>query len=64
MKIQFIEQQKIATKIADIFSPKQKNIYINKGLNIKKEFEDEKIENYFPTIDTIYNKKFIQELDN
>ena len=64
MKIQFIEQQKIATKIADIFSPKQKNIYINQGLNKKKEFEDEKIENYFPTIDTIYNKKFIQELES
>ena len=64
MKIQFIEQQKIATKIADIFSPKQKRIYINKGLKIKKEFVDAKIDKYFPTIDTIYNKKFIQELEN
>ena len=64
MKMQFIEQQKLATKIADIFSPKQKNIYINKGLAIKKEFEDKNIENYFPTIDTIYDKKFIQELEN
>ena len=64
MKAQFIEQQKIATKIADIFSPNQKEIYLNKGLEIKKEFKQNKIENYFPTIDTIYENKFIQEFKN
>ena len=64
MKFQFIEQQKIATKIADIFSQNQKDIYINQGLEIKKEFEEKNIENYFPTIDTIYNNKFIQDFNN
>ncbi len=64
MKVQFIEQQKIATNIADIFSSKQKNIYIKKGLETKKEFEEKKIENYFPTIDTIYDKKCVQDLEN
>lgn len=64
MKAQFIEQQKIATKIADIFSPNQKEIYLNKGFEIKKEFNQNKIDNYFPTIDTIYDNKFIQEFKN
>ena len=64
MKAQFIEQQKIATKIADIFSPNQKEIYLNKGLEIKKEFKQNKIENYFPTIDKIYENKFIQDFKN
>ena len=64
MKLQFIEQQKIATKIANIFSPEQKKIYIQKGLENKKEFKEEGIENYFPTIDTIYDKKFILDLQN
>ena len=64
MKAQFIEQQKIATKIADIFSPNQKEIYLNKGLEIKKEFKQNKIDNYFPTIDTIYENKFIQDFKN
>ena len=64
MKTQFIEQQKIATKIADIFSPNQKEIYLNKGLEIKKEFKQNKIDNYFPTIDTIYENKFIQDFKN
>ena len=61
MKAQFIEQQKIATKIADIFSTNQKEIYLNRGLQMKKEFKQNKIENFFPTIDTIYENKFIQE---
>ena len=64
MKAQFIEQQKIATKIADIFSPNQKEIYLSKGLEIKKEFKQNKIENYFPTIDKIYENKFIQDFKN
>ena len=64
MKAQFIEQQKIATKIADIFSPNQKEIYLNKGVEIKKEFKQNKIENYFPTIDKIYENKFIQDFKN
>ena len=64
MKAQFIEQQKIATKIADIFSPNQKEIYLNKGLEIKKEFKQNKIENYFPTIDKMYENKFIQDFKN
>ena len=63
MKMLFIEQQKIATNIADVFSVKQKDIYIKKGTEIKKEFEENKIENFFPTIDTIYDKKYIQELE-
>jgi hypothetical protein len=63
MKMLFIEQQKIATSIADIFSDNQKNIYIKKGSEIKKEFEQQKFENFFPTIDTIYDKKYIQELE-
>ena len=63
MKMLFIEQQKIATSIADIFSVNQKNIYIKKGSEIKKEFELQKFENFFPTIDTIYDKKYIQELE-
>ena len=64
MKAQFIEQQKIATKIADIFSPNQKEIYLNKGLEMKKEFNQNKEENHFPTIDSIYENKFIQEFKN
>ena len=64
MKAQFIEQQKIATKIADIFSEIQKEININKGLEMKKEFQEKNIENYFPTIDSIYDNKFIQEFQN
>ena len=64
MKMQFIEQQKLATKIADIFSPKQKDIYINKGIKDKNEFKEYNIYNHFPTIDTIYEKKFVQELEN
>ena len=63
MKAQFIEQQKIATKIADIFTPNQKEIYLNKGFQMKKEFKQNKIENFFPTIDTIYENKFIQEFN-
>ena len=62
-KFQFIEQQKIATKIADIYSLAQKQIYIQKGLDMKKEFENNKIDSFFPTIDTIYEKKFIQEYE-
>ena len=63
MKMLFIEQQKIATNIADVFSVEQKDIYIQKGTEIKNEFEEKKIENFFPTIDTIYDKKYIQELE-
>ena len=64
MKLQFIEQQKIATKIADIFSLEQKKLYIQTGLDNKKEFQEKNIENYFPTIDTIYNKKYILDFQN
>ena len=64
MKAQFIEQQKIATSIANIFSPEQKKIYLSKGLELKNEFKKNNIENYFPTIDTIYDKKFIQDNEN
>ena len=64
MKVQFIEQQKIATKIADIFCPKQKDIYTNKGLEMKKDFVKNGIEYYFPTIDTIYENKYIQDFKN
>ena len=64
MKVQFIEQQKIATSIANIFSPEQKKIYLAKGLELKEEFKKNSIENYFPTIDTIYDKKFIQDIEN
>ena len=64
MKLQFIEQQKIATSIANIFSPEQKKIYLSKGLELKEEFKKNGIENYFPTIDTIYDKKFIQDIEN
>lgn len=64
MKLQFIEQQKIATNIANIFSPEQKKIYLSKGLELKEEFKKNGIENYFPTIDTIYDKKFIQDIEN
>ena len=38
-KFQFLEQQKIATKIADIYSPEQKMTYIKKGSEMKKELE-------------------------
>ena len=64
MKLQFIEQQKIATNIANIFSPEQKKIYLSKGFELKEEFKKNGIENYFPTIDTIYDKKFIQDIEN
>ena len=64
MKVQFIEQQKIATSIANIFSPEQKKIYLAKGLELKEEFKKNSIENYFPTIDTIYDKKFIQDIES
>ena len=64
MKLQFIEQQKIATSIANIFSPEQKKVYLSKGLELKEEFKKNGIENYFPTIDTIYDKKFIQDIEN
>ena len=64
MKMQFIEQQKIATNIADIFSLEQKNIIINKGNETKKELTEKKMCNFFPTIDTIYDKKFIKDLEN
>ena len=64
MKMQFIEQQKIATNIANIFSPEQKKIYLAKGLEVKNEFKKNNIKNYFPTIDTIYDKKFIQDIEN
>ena len=63
MKIQYIEQQKIAANITNIFSLEQKNIYINMGIEIKNEFKKNNIENYFPTIDTIYDKKFIQDFE-
>ena len=63
-KFQFLEQQKIATKIADIYSLEQKQNYIKKGLEMKKEFEINKIDAFFPTIDTIYQKKFIQDYEN
>ena len=64
MKAQFIEQQKIATSIANIFSPEQKKIYLAKGQELKNEFKKNNIENYFPTIDIIYDKKFIQDIEN
>ena len=63
-KFQFLEQQKLATKIADIYSPEQKSIYIQKGLDIKKEFQENNIDTSFPTIDTIYEKKFVQDFEN
>ena len=63
-KFQFLEQQKLATKIADIYSPEQKSIYIQKGLDIKKEFQEKNIDAAFPTIDTIYEKKFVQDFEN
>ena len=47
MKIQFLEQQKLATNIANIFSPKQKEIYINQGIEIKNEFKKNNIEFHF-----------------
>ena len=62
LKKQFIEQQKIATEIADIFSKTQREIYINKGLEAQKEFEEKKISTFFPTINTIYEKKFVQDI--
>ena len=63
-KFQFLEQQKIATKIADIYALDKKQNYIKKGLDMKKEFEKNKIEVFFPTIDTIYEKKFVQDYEN
>ena len=63
-KLQFLEQQKIATKIADIYSVEQKQKYIKRGLGTKKEFEQNKIDAFFPTIDTIYEKKFVQDYEN
>jgi hypothetical protein len=63
-KFQFLEQQKIATKIADIYSPEQKSTYIKKGSEMKKELEKNNIEGHFPTIDTIYEKKFVQDFEN
>ena len=63
-KLQFLEQQKIATRIADIYSLEQKQKYIKQGLEMKKEFEVNKIEAFFPTIDTIYEKKFVQDYEN
>jgi hypothetical protein len=63
-KLQFLEQQKIATKIADIYSVEQKQKYIKRGLDTKKEFEQNKIDAFFPTIDTIYEKKFVQDYEN
>ena len=62
-KFQFIEQQKIATKIADIYSLEQKQNYLKKGQDMKQEFHNNKIEVFFPTIDTIYEKKFIQDYE-
>ena len=63
-KFQFLEQQKIATKIANIYSSEQKSIYIQKGFDMMKEFQDNNIEVYFPTINTIYEKKFVQDFEN
>jgi hypothetical protein len=63
-KFQFLEQQKLATKIADIYSHEQKKAYIKKGLDMKNEFQKNNIENSFPTIDTIYEKKFVQDFEN
>ena len=63
-KFQFLEQQKLATKIADIYSPEQKEIYIQKGLDMKQKFQENNIEAPFPTIDTIYEKKFVQDFEN
>ena len=64
MKLQFLEQQKIATKIANIYSKEQKEIYIKQGTDLKKEFQENNIPNFFPTIDTIYEKKFVQDFEN
>ena len=61
-KLQFFQQQKIAMKTADIFSPKNKKYYLDAGSKFKNEFVQKKIENFFPTIDTIYNEKRILEL--
>ncbi len=63
-KFQFLEQQKLATKIADIYSPEQKEIYIQKGLDMKQKIQENNIEAPFPTIDTIYEKKFVQDFEN
>ena len=63
-KLQFLEQQKIATRIADIYTLEQKQKYIKQGLEMKKEFEVNKIEAFFPTTDTIYEKKFVQDYEN
>ena len=63
-KFQFLEQQKIATKIADIYSFEEKQNYINKGLEMKNEFQKNKIDIFFPTIDTIYDKKFVKDYEN
>ena len=62
-KFQFLEQQKLATKIADVYSLENRQNYIKKGLEMKKEFEANKIDSFFPTIDTIYEKKFIQDYE-
>ena len=61
-KVIFYEQQKIASKISEIFDENEKKNILIKG---KRDFEIIKKKNtiFFPTIDKIYDKDIIYEIE-
>ena len=61
-KLIFYEQQKIASKISEIFDENEKNNIIIKG---KRDYEFIKKKNdiFFPTVDTIYDKDIIYDIE-
>ena len=61
-KLIFYEQQKIASKISEIFDENEKNNIVIKG---KRDYEFIKKKNdiFFPTVDTIYDKDIIYDIE-
>lgn len=61
-KFIFYEQQKIASKISEIFDENEKNKILIKG---KRDFDIFKKKNdiFFPTVDTIYDKDIIYDIE-
>jgi len=58
----FYYQQKIAVLILNIFDKEKKNEILKKGFENKKYFQNNNIQNFFPTVDYIYEKDIIYNI--
>ena len=61
-KFIFYLQQKIAVKFSDIFNDDKKKYLVKKGFNDKIFFSNNNIKLFFPTVDMIYNKSIIYDI--